>query len=172
MELETIDLFGLEATLHRIEQTMMIGETPTTAVAWVDDEYAVKKMDLNIMGMQLQTIACPEECATSASEPTQFFSASLARAPGAIPAADRRQSIRYRILAKDAQRELHFPSSDEQQVQYDKTDGSYQVTVRTLRMNPEQSKFDPAQYQEYLEQTRWLQAGAPEIVRLAKRARR
>ena len=171
MGAETIDLFGVEATLHRVEQTMMIGQTPTKAVAWVNGKNEVKKMNLKLMGMQLQTIACPEECAKSASEPTQFFSTSLARAPGAIATADRNKSLRYRILAKDSQRELHFPDSDEQQVQFNEADGSYQVTVRTLRINPVESELDSASHKEYLEQTRWLQAGAPEIIRLAQRAR-
>lgn len=170
LDSETVDLFGVEAKLHRVEQTMMMGETPTTAVAWVDDDYEVKKMDLNMMGMQLQIIACPEECAKSASEPTQFFNASLTHAPAALSTADRNQGIRYRILPRDSQRELHFPNSDEQQVEFDETDGSYHVTVRTLRMNPEQSDFDQELNRQYLEQTRWLQSEAPEIVRLAKRA--
>ena len=171
MEPEIIDLFGVEASLYRVEQTMMIGQTPTTAIAWVDENYDVKKMNLNIMGMQLQTIACPEECAKSPAQPTQFFSAALARAPRAITIADRNGAIRYQIVAKDGQRELHFPSSSEQQVLYDEADGSYQVTVSTRPLKQPPPTAEPAGDQEYLKQTRWLQAQAPEVVRLAERAR-
>jgi hypothetical protein len=170
-EREKVDLFGVEASLYRVEQRMMIGQTPTTAVAWVDDNYDVKRMDLSIMGMQLETIACPEECAKSAAEPTQFFTAALALAPSAITTADRNKALRYHIQAGDEQSELHFPSSDEQQVRYNAEMGYYEVDVRTLRMNPEQSPVDQEKHGEYLQQTRWLQAKDPEIVRLAERAR-
>lgn len=160
---ERVDLFGVELELVRSEQTMTIGRSETTVTAWVDPDLRPKKMRFSVMGMTLETIACPEECATAAAEPAEFFTQAFERSPVELSEHDRRGVLRYTIQPED-DAEVHFPVGSDQQVTH-LDDGRLLVTVGHGRAVPEDAA--PARY---LGQTRWLQASAPEVIELVHQA--
>lgn len=168
-EPETVDLFGVEMELTRTEQVMDLGQTTTTAVAWVNEDLVPKKMRFSIMGMSLETIACPERCATAMEEPAEFFTQAFARSPDDLDNAALATGITYEISPKgDA--DLHFPQSDEQWVEL-LDDGSFRIRIQPVRAATNSSPFEDPDPDPFLGQTRWLQTDAPEIARLADEAR-
>ena len=162
-ETEPVDIFGVEMDLVRTEQVMDLGNTQTRIITWVDQDLNPKKMRFSIMGMALETIACPEECARAETEPAEFFTQAFVRSP--VPIADDTQAITY-VIQPRADADIHFPDSQEQSAR-ERPDGAYEVTIRA-RPNGTPVEVEPA---EHLGQTRWLQTESDEIVRLARQAR-
>lgn len=167
-ERERVDLFGVEMDLVRTEQVMDLGQTKTTAVAWVDEDLTAKKMRFSIMGMALETIACPQLCAQSEIEPAEFFTQAFARAPRDLTVAQRAGELVFEIRPRNGA--LHFPESDEQRVEV-LADGAFRVRVRPIHESTPQRPQSTADADAFLTQTRWLQSKHPTIERLARRAR-
>lgn len=170
-DLETVDLFGRELLLHRVEQSMLLSGVNTTSVAYVTDEHSLKKMTMQMMGMDLEMIACPEACALSPNEPTDFFAATIATAPEKIHVAGLLDGVAYEIRARGGEHDLYFPSSAEQKL--DEQDGVFTLTVVPGNPHPE----DKIGYQgsdpvvlAALEPTSWIQSDAPELATLAREA--
>jgi hypothetical protein len=166
-EIEIVDLFGVESHLHRVEQTMMVGQVATQSIAWMDSDYNVKKLTMDVMGMTMEIISCPRECAISDAEPTEFFTASFANSPRRLEREDLNGAIRYRIAATNPEMTLSFPESLEQTVRYLEEESVFELTVQTFREPPQASPVEIDE--QYLAQTRWLQTEATEIQQLAQR---
>ena len=158
---ETVDLFGVEIELTRTEHTMQLGATETRIMAWMDEELRTRKARFNIIGLTLETIACPEECALAETQPAEFFTQAFAASPRDLGAPVDADHLVYTIRA-NGEEAIHFPESSEQRVER-RPDGALIVRVAA------QAAPEPVQSfiaSEWLGQTRWLQTGAPELIAL------
>ncbi len=163
---EQVDLFGIESALWRVEQRMDLGAgNQTTATAWVTDDYNIKKMQFSILGMTLETIACPEVCALGESEPTTFFVNAFAQSPRPLSNEEQAGMLRYEIVGKEPGTPLRLPESDEQLI-------SLEGDVVTITIGPGVNRAFPSpDRQSHLRPTRWLQSESPEIMALANQGR-
>ncbi len=165
-ERETVDLFGIESALTRVEQVMDIGGTMTHSTNWVTDDYQIKKMRLTLAGMLLESIACPEACALADSQPTTFFVNTFAEAPRRLSGSERSKALRYTIRPRQAELALSVPESAEQQVSIAE-DGTINVSIQ---VNPQTTATVEPSPSRYLSATRWLQSDTNEVIELAKHA--
>lgn len=167
---EAVDLFGRELTLTRVEQRMTLGSLDTTTSIWIDDELHLQRMTMDLMGMRLDMKACPEQCALSENEPTEFFVNTLARAPAPLTDDMRQQGITYRLSPRVAGTSLHFPVSSEQAGE--SVDGGWtlQVTQRPAGVQGLPYTDDDPVALAALEASDWIQSDAPDIQALAKQA--
>lgn len=163
---ERVDLLGTEQTLTRLVDTMMLGNTSTEMVSWVDPAGNEKRVRISVMGSVFEGIACPRACATAEVTPQEIFEQALVRSPRSLSHAEREQPVTYRIRPRSTDGQLHFEQSDEQQSTRDGDD--FLVTVRRLRPEPGAAATGA---DGYLAATRWLQVDAPEIQSLTQKAR-
>lgn len=169
-EQEMVDLFGRELRLHRVEQSMLLSGVDTTSVAYITDDHSLKKMTMQMMGMDLEMIACPQACALSPNEPTDFFAATIATAPQRIQVSALRDGVSYEIRARSGDG-LYFPNSAEQQLS--RQDDSFTLTVAPSSFaTDEKIGYDGSDPEVLaaLEPTSWIQSDAPELAALAKQA--
>lgn len=169
-EQETVDLFGRELLLHRVEQSMLLSGVDTTSVAYITKDHSLKKMTMQMMGMDLEMIACPQACALSPNEPTDFFTATIATAPERIRVAALRDGVSYEIRARSGD-SLYFPTSSEQQLTRQADSLTLVVTPAEYPTNEKIGYHgsDP-QVLAALEPTSWIQSDAPELAALARQA--
>ena len=164
-EEETVDLFGVEYSLIRTEHTMDIGATETTAVAWMDTDWQPKKMRFSLMGLHLETLACPKECATAMAEPAEFFARTFAHSPEDLDRSERSGALAY-VIRATSDSPIYFPTSQEQQVS--QSDATFSVRIAPVSGETDPVNDDP---EDHLGSSRWLQTDQPEITELAARAR-
>lgn len=164
-EEETVDLFGIEYTLIRTEHTMDIGATETTAIAWMDADWRPKKMQFSLMGLNLETLACPKECATAMAEPAEFFARTFAASPENLDRSERAGALSYQIRST-SDKPIFFPSSQEQAVIASDSGFALQIAPVSADTQP---VADAAE--DFLGSSRWLQTENPEIEKLAATAR-
>ncbi len=165
---ETVDLLGTEQQLIRVVQSLQLGSTPTEVISWINPEGQEKKTRMSMMGTTFEAIACPEACATADTEPTTLFSAAIAHSPIRLSQQNRESAITYTVSAASPDTPLFFPQSDEQTVDRAEN-GDYRISVR--RLGPGSAGLDEDTRSAHLQPTRWLQAEAPEVMDLARRAR-
>jgi len=163
---EIVDLFGLESELWKVEQTITLDEeNESRAIAWVTDEYNIKKMRFSIMGMTLETTACPKACALSESEPTTFFVQSFAASPRPLSDAEQAGVLSYQLEAINSESAIRLPESDEQRVNQNRSG------IELVIGSGSNSQFPKPVAADYLGPTRWLQSDAEAVIRLAHKAR-
>ncbi len=167
---ESIDLFGREVELLRVDQTMKLGLMDTKSVAWVDDQFELHKMSMDMMGLTLDIMSCPEQCALSDNEPTEFFVSALAKSPSAITQPMTEAPLVYTVSARSSDAKLYFPDSDEQDVI--NNNGVWTLKIGAQSPGPQPIPYageNPAA-QAALQPTDWIQSSAPEVLALAKTA--
>ncbi len=172
-EEETVDVFGNDYQLQRVDQIMRIGNTEMSASSWADDALNAKKMSMDMMGMTFTAYACPKECALSASEPSEFFVQMFVASPRQITRSELREAVTYEIDLLDDDIELFLPESLEQTHRV-LDNGNLEVTIRPLRRDGLTIQVSPSTLENrasFLSASRWLESDEAVIQRLARRAR-
>ena len=162
-EKETIDLFGRELELTRLEQQMKIGAMDTTTIAWVDKNFELQKMSMDMMGMTLDIKSCPQQCALSDNQPTEFFTSALLTSPSAIDADMLSGQLTYQLSAQTPETKLHFPESAEQKVDAQGDTWTLQIAKQKPKLQEFPYSGDSADARAGLEATAWIQSDAPSI---------
>ncbi len=181
---EDVDLLGQTQRLWHITETADMGFIKQVSDAWVDDQFNVKKMRLEMMGMQLEMIACPKACATADGPPFEAFANTVVPVPRPLVRSELAGPLEWTFAIKKPVTELHLPESEEQHV-WQRVDKNGQQLV--IRVNPaipplrstalpakSSGSASPGSAEENLDDwrkpTAWLQSDANLIVGLAKKA--
>jgi transglutaminase-like putative cysteine protease len=114
------------------------------------------------LGLQLEMLACDRDCALSPSQPTDVLAATVVPAPRTISRRELEAPMHYRLARIDEGVALLEAAPGQARVIA--ADGS-----RWLRVDPAGDSTAPPGPAD-LAANRWLQADAPEVVAMAKRA--
>ena len=161
--LERVDLPQGRRQLHRIQQTMNSADTVIESTLWVDQDYAVHKLLMPMLGMELTLLRCDRRCATAPNQSADIFSRTLMSAPRALTASELRDDLRYRLRSPQLHSATQMPDTGEQRVHSD-TNG----IVVDVRMHAQGHAQTPPSDSDYAAND-WLQSSAPEIIALARR---
>lgn|GEM_PF-141373 len=128
--MEDVDLLGHTQRLRHITETTDMGGFLQVSQAWVDDDFNVKKMQINMMGMTLEMIACPKACATAPDQPFDAFSNTLMPVPVSLSPDELKQPLQWTFHLRDKVSRVHLPNSLEQQSRIETlADGQQKLTV-------------------------------------------
>ncbi|MEO7199398.1 MAG: transglutaminase-like domain-containing protein, partial [Dokdonella sp.] len=161
--LERVDLPQGRRQLHRIQQTMNSADTVIESTLWVVQDYAVHKLLMPMLGMELTLLRCDRRCATAPNQSADIFSRTLMSAPRALTASELRDDLRYRLRSPQLHSATQIPDTGEQRVLAD-ADG----IVVDVHMHAQSSGQTPPSASDYAAND-WLQSSAAEIIALAKR---
>jgi hypothetical protein len=153
---------GMESLVHVRQVTRLpVGETRNEL--WLDDDFHLRKMRLEVFGQPLEMLACSRACAEAPNQSGNLLDHAMARLPHALPPTQLDGALRYVMAASD-DRPLHFAETDEQRVQREK-DNRWIVVVGALgaRREAPPTAADTAA-------NAWLQSGNAEVVALARKA--
>ncbi|GJM08489.1 MAG: hypothetical protein DHS20C11_07650 [Lysobacteraceae bacterium] len=164
---ESIEIFGLTSELIRVEQQMSPGSTTMSATVWMDRDFNVKRILSEVMGLTMEWLACPEECAKAKSNPPEFFADTFIRLPKSIEKRELAGPLKLHISAIDDQTQFSIPNSDEQSVE--QVPGGWEVTISPNDYAGTAFSTD-VDLEAALSATRWLQSDAEEVKELAERA--
>lgn len=160
---ERLDLPDGARTLTRIEQTVMLSDAPVRSTAWVDDDQAVLKLVMPVMGYELTMLACPQACAQAPNQSADILVHSLVPAPRALDPEQRRAPLVLKLSASDGGESLTFAQTDEQRA----TTTDAGVEVRIAPIDPAAPSNEARPDASDTRPNDWLQSKAPEIVALA-----
>lgn len=161
--LERIELPQGRRQLHRIRQTMNHGDSAIESTLWVDQDYAVHKLLMPMLGMELTLLRCDRLCATAPNQRADIFSRTLMSAPRALTTSELRDGLRYRLRSPQLHSVTQMLDTGEQRVHAD-ADG----IVVDVSMHAQSSGQTPPSSSDYAAND-WLQSSAPEIIALARR---
>jgi hypothetical protein len=150
-------------SLTLVRQTLHRGAHTQTMELWLDSDGTVLKGRLPLLGFSMEMLACSRACATAPNQRVDLLRETMVESPRPIPAAYRAGQMRYVFRVGDGTAAT-FPDTDEQQVQA-LGRGYWRVDIGRAhpRAGQEPRPSDT-------EATDWLQADAPLIRSLARRA--
>lgn len=168
---KNVDLLGrvLELVEIKLDYTAP-GSGKISSTYYVDDEYNVQKMIIPMAGMDIIMVACTEKFAKSNLEAAELVSGMIIESPVEIRNPEKAKEIVYTIMPKKPEAELHFPITDNQQVET-LYNGNVVVSVRPMAgdnnaMFPYRGT-DP-DILKSLKSTPYIQSDHPEIIKLAE----
>jgi len=185
-DMQDVDLLGQTQRLRQVTETTDLGLMKQVSEAWVDDQFNVKKMRVQqMMGMQLEMIACPKACATAKSQPFEAFAETLAQVPRSLSDAERQKPLLWEFHLKQPLENIQPPQSEEQRAHI--ATGKDGTQVLRVRVTPNsalaQTSPNPGtsgnslgsqhraatKLKQWTQPTPWLQSDANLIVGLAKK---
>jgi hypothetical protein len=168
-----IDLLGRKVTLTEVtSRTNMFLAGEVKSISYVDDELTAMKTQTQMMGMQLEMVACSKEFALSETTPTDFINKTFVSSPKPLPGIGAAKLVRYKIRPTDDANDFKIPSNDNQTAR-SISGGKVLVTVRPVSM-PARARFgyhgNDAEILEALKPNRFVQSDDEKIIQLAKEA--
>jgi hypothetical protein len=168
-----VEVLGKRQKLTEVTSTtsmFMAGDV--NSVSYVDDELTTMKTRTQMMGMELEMVACSKDFALSESEPAEFIDKAFVSSPRPLAGIASARAARYRIKVKGDEGDFKIPSTDNQKVTTS-PDGTVVVTVRPALM-PARARFgyrgnDP-EVLEALKPNRFVQSDDAKIQALTKEA--
>lgn len=168
---KNVDLLGRVLELVEIKMDYTApGSGKISSTYYVDREYNVQKMIIPMLGMDLVCIACTENFAKSDLEAAELVSGMIIESPIEISNPEGAKEIVYTVIPKKPETVLHFPVTDNQQVETLDNGGAV-VTVRSLAgdsnaMLPYEGS--DVEILKSLKSTPYIQSDHPEIIKLAE----
>ena len=162
---ESVGVMGREQLLTHVIERVELPGTAMEIQLWVDDEFRAQRIQLPLLGMTLELVACDERQARAPDQPPDVLEHTVVAAPRALAAPDLAGRLRYELVLPDEKDMPLLPGTGEQQVK-ELGGGRVEVTVAALsdvdgRMPPAAADSQP---------TRWLQSGDEQLRKLASGA--
>jgi hypothetical protein len=162
---ERISVLGRQHFLtHVVERVELPGAAMEIQI-WVDDEFRAQRIQLPLLGMTLELLACDERQARAPDQPADVLEHTVVAAPRSLGGPDLAGSLRYELLLPDEKDVPSLPGTGEQQVK-DLGAGRIEVTVAALSQADGRAPPDAADSRP----TRWLQSDAEQLRKLASGA--
>ena len=98
----TLDLPEGAVDLIEVRQTMAFPGGDMTSRAWVDAELQLQKMTMDVMGQELELVACSQACAEAPNQPAEILTTSLVAAPRALTREERSGPVAIEVTSKHA----------------------------------------------------------------------
>lgn len=168
---EKVDLLGRVVALTKLSMTLVAPTGRITVITYVDDRFQMKKMQMPMLGQQLELIECSKTFALSKNDVVDFFNQLILTSPASLAGAGRAAAITYHLKpTKDTK--LTIPSGDNQTVRT-MTDGTVVVTVRPVAA----AKGSAMPYKgkdkavlAAMEPSRYVQSDDKKVIALARKA--
>lgn len=163
---QLVDIFETALPLFRLETALDVGQTQMTSTSYVGGDLLPRKLEMDLMGMQVHALACPQACAQAEAAPAEFFNDALVTLPVALRGRELRGAVRYRVESA-SEAELHFPNSSEQRARALQP-RAWEITVDAQASLADEAIADAA---DFLQPTRWLQSDDPQMKAVAEKVR-
>ena len=157
-----VELFKDEAELTEVEQLVRYPDGPMQVVAFVDDEFDAQRIRMDLAGMQVELLACDEECAHAPNQPIDFLDRLVIDAPRPLSAADLKQPLRMQVKISGTDM---APASTGHQTVREQEPGRFELSI-----DPGAAKADSEVLDLYREPSAWVQSDSVLLKDLAKRA--
>lgn len=157
-----IELFKDEAELTEVEQLVRYPDGAMQVAAFVDDEFNAQRIRMDLAGMQVELLACDEQCARAPNQPLDFLDRLVIDAPRALKAADLSQPLQFRVRISGT--DIAPATTGHQSVRSTKP-GEFE-----LRVDPNRSRRDDDVLELYREPSAWVQSDSVLLKDLARRA--
>lgn len=161
---ERVMIAGKSQALTHLTQRVDLPGSPLSADLWIDADFRVQRMQMPMLGVSLDMLACDERCARGPDQAADVLERSLAPAPRAVPAELLSSAARYTLVI-DNEEVKTLPTTGEQ---LPRALGPHRFELQ-IAVQPEagrESAPDPADSKP----TRWLQSDAPELKQLLDQA--
>ena len=160
--LRRVELFKDEAELTEVEQLVRYPDGPMRVQAFVDEDFDAQRIRMDLAGMQVELLACDEQCARAPNQPLDFLDRLVIDAPRPLSAAELSQPLRMqvRITGTDI-----APTTTGHQSVTAGQPGHFE-----LRIDPTQARPDGEILDLYREPSAWVQSDSVLLKDLAKRA--
>ncbi len=123
-----IDLLGRITWLHEVITEIKNLGGGITNYSYVNEDGDVQKFKMNVMGIQMEMLACDKSYALAEDvRPAEFFNQFIIRSPKPLNNLDKIKSITYTIKSRSAA-PLNFPETDSQHILHPDP-CTYMVTV-------------------------------------------
>jgi hypothetical protein len=167
---EETDLLGRHIELYRIVSVLNTPMGSLRTTTWVDDELDAMKMEIPMMGMNLEMVACDKTFAMSENDVVDFFSKMAVDSPVRLSGDVLEDGLVYYLKPANGA-SLNIPETDFQSVSIS-SEGLVQVTV--VPTEPEGGDFpyegnDP-ELLAALEPGRYLESDDAGVIALARKA--
>lgn len=157
-----VELFKDEAELTEVEQLVRYPDGPMQVVAYVDDEFDAQRIRMDLAGMQVELLACDEECAHAPNQPLDFLDRLVIDAPRALGSDELKQPLRMQIRISGT--DVSPASTGHQSVIAGKP-GEFELVIDPGKPAPDTEVLDL-----YREPSVWVQSDSVLLKDLAKRA--
>jgi len=161
---ERVTIVGKTRELNHLSQTIELPGSPVSAELWVDEQFNVQRMQMPMLGVNLEMLACDETCAHAPDQPADVLERTLAPAPRALEPELLGGVARYAVVVdNDAVKSL--PATGEQGAK-SLGEHRYELEIAAHPVAGREKPPEPADSQS----TRWLQSDAPELKKLLAQA--
>ncbi|MFA5685331.1 MAG: transglutaminase-like domain-containing protein [Lysobacteraceae bacterium] len=159
---QSVDIHGSERALIAVDRRFDAGDgQPMRIRSWVDPaDRSVQRMQLMLLGMSLDLMACERACAQAPNQSADVLVATSTPSPRRLSQRDRQRPLRYRLAMRDGDLP-RLPALPGQSVQA-------QGEWLELRIDP-RGGIDRLPKPEDTAATRWLESDAAELRELARR---
>lgn len=157
-----VELMHDDADLIEVEQLVRYPDGPMQVRAYVNDAFDAQRIRMDLIGMQVELLACSKACAHAANQPLDFLDRLVIDAPRALNASDLRQRLKLMVSidgtdatpAQTGHQQVHALSAGEFELVIDPTKASDDAEVLDLYRQP----------------SAWVQSDSVLLRDLAKRA--
>ena len=175
---ETLDLYGRKVEAVKTKQTMRIngmlgGATDMETVTWIKPDGETIRMDMSMMGMAIEMVACAKSVALAPNDPAEMMLETLIRPEG--PINRNAEGLRYRLAFKERTGKAELSDIPETDIQKIGRRGKDEARL-TVRRRPASlkgtgpNKLTPAERQRYLAASSVANYKDPVVARLVKEA--
>jgi hypothetical protein len=163
--IERVSVFGKEQALTHVSQRIELPGAPMEVQLWVDSDFHEQRVQLPLLGMTLELVACDERLARAPDQPPDVLEHTVVAAPRALTPDELSGELRYTVVVPDIDGIALLPETGEQAVRKLGA-GRFEVTVN--RHAAAGAEAVPQQNDRAA--TRWLQSDAEELRQLADSA--
>lgn len=158
-----LDLPDGRQPVIEVRQTMGFPGGEMESRAWMDDDFQLRKMTMDVMGQELELVACDQACAQAPNQQAEILTSSLVPVPRPLTARERTAPLA--IVFRHAREPAGWPGIDGQRVD---TVGDQRHRVLT-RHPGGGDPIDPPGAQD-LARTDWLDYDSPAVAALARQS--
>jgi hypothetical protein len=169
-----VDLLGRVVELTEVTSTVnMSGMGAITTTEYYNDDFALQKSVMPILGMTIEQVACTKEFALSKNDVFEVIDMMFTASPEPLRNLGTVRSITYQLSPVDPKQGLlNIPQNDNQKVQIDSS-GKITLTIEPVPMpagleipyaGSDQAALDALKPADY------VQSSNPQIIALARQA--
>ncbi len=152
----TLDLPGGHEKLIEVRQTMAFPGGDMVSRAWMDGELQLRRMTMDVMGQELELIACDQACAEAPNQPAEILTTSLVASPRALSTQELGGPLVIEVASSTALRD--WPGIDGQRLESVGAN-RYRITSR----HPDGGDAMRPPGEADLARTDWLNFDAPPV---------
>lgn len=157
-----VELIQDDAELIEVEQLVRYPDGPMEVRAYVDENFDAQRIRMDLIGMQVELLACDEDCAKAPNQPIDFLDRLVLDAPEKLSTKSLQSTLKLRIRIDDT--DARPAMTGHQQVR-ELAAGEYELTI-----DPAVARKDDDVPALYREPSAWVQSDSVLLKDLARRA--